>query len=120
MVPEAFVYVRAVTVPDAVRSSLGVKTPAMVTFPPLSTLNLDEEFTCRSMKLPLYPEAGFAPRKVPEAELPVTKLFPRSTRVEVEDSGWFPPTENLDQGEVVERPRRFVVLSKKKFAFDWV
>ncbi len=39
--------------------------PVMVMFPAPSTLNFVDELTCKSMKLPLKPEAGFEPRKVP-------------------------------------------------------
>jgi hypothetical protein len=47
--------------------------PAAVTLPVASTLNLVEEFTCRSMKLPTN-VGTFAPMYVPVA-LPPTMLY---------------------------------------------
>ncbi len=88
------------------------------TAPVESTLKTVEEFTWKSMKFPLKGDEGFAPRKVPEADEPMRKDEPRSTRDEVAFSGGRPATESRAHGEVVAIPRRLFVSSKKKLVLS--
>ena len=71
-------------VPVAMSVETVIEAPVML--PKLSTLNLVEEFTCRSMKLPVK-EIGFTPRKVPEAAPPWIVVGPNWTK-EVVPVAW--------------------------------
>ena len=76
--------ISAERVPVAIKVETVREAPVML--PRLSTLNLVEEFTCRSMKLPVK-EAGFIPRKVPEAAPPWIVVGPNWTK-EVVPVAW--------------------------------
>ena len=89
LVPTMLVKFRVVMVPLADMSSVEEATPKMSTFPPPLTLNLVEELTWRSMKLPVK-LVGFAARYVPVADPPWMRLGPSNMSDEVAAVGGEP------------------------------
>ncbi len=81
--------------------------PAIVRLPEESTLNLVEEFTCRSMKLPVK-LVGLAPSQVPEAA-PLWILLGPSCTKDVEVESWGLPERSNDcvpEAVPVRRPAK--------------
>lgn len=62
-----------------------ISPPITCTVPVAEILNCVEELTSKFTKSPLYPDAGFDPKDVPDGLPPVMKFDPIRTRVEVVD-----------------------------------
>ena len=83
-VPVAFVNTRLANVVDPTRSSLEETTPLP------DTEKTVDELTCRSMKLPLKPEAKFEPSTVPVTLESWMVLGPKRANAELVETGGVP------------------------------